>query len=300
MATVLVCLCGDPKPDHLMGKKACQRCRTCDAFELDGEVPTSRGVKPDPAPLAEPWASMAAAEPTAEKLRRVEQERDSLSALVDRLAARNRELLEDEERLTRERDEVRSLVARIAEAGGRDIADGTDVDLPTRVAELRRGRKEATERALELATEREQLRAALVQANDNAKRLGAATGWTVSHDNTSNGCEKCEQLIRRGEAYVPTLPGVGLYEHVICPDPATGPTCQHCRREIQPGEASEVDLTGALHIHTRCPDADAAPAAPLYAYDAWQCLVCGARYTVPNTDHPHPLTPVRVSITRKP
>lgn len=50
-------------------------------------------------------------------------------------------------------EQLRALVARIAEAAGRDIADPPTVDLVARVAELRRGREEATARALELVKE---------------------------------------------------------------------------------------------------------------------------------------------------
>jgi hypothetical protein len=33
-------------------------------------------------------------------------------------------------------------------------------------------------------------------------------------------CERCEQPIRDGEGFIPPLEGVGLYEHVHCPEAA--------------------------------------------------------------------------------
>jgi chromosome segregation ATPase len=87
----------------------------------------------------------------AAELRGVTKERDSLAR---RCAVRFEEAEKLRAELVSARQEIEQLRNRLdqcAEAGGRDIADGPDVDLPTRIAELRRGRKEATERALELA-----------------------------------------------------------------------------------------------------------------------------------------------------
>jgi hypothetical protein len=74
---------------------------------------------------------------------------------------------------SRERNRVRAMNAeaelvKVAEAAGRDIADPPDVDLVARVAELRRGRTEATERALQLAAELERLRALIARVEQAA------------------------------------------------------------------------------------------------------------------------------------
>lgn len=39
--------------------------------------------------------------------------------------------------------------------------------------------------------------------------------------------------------------------------------------------------------------------AEIYAYDAWQCTTCSNHYTH-QAEHPHPLTPVRVTNARRP
>lgn len=41
------------------------------------------------------------------------------------------------------------------------------------------------------------------------------------------------------------------------------------------------------------------PAAEIHGWDAWHCLTCGSRYRNSDPTHPHPLTPVRVSITER-
>lgn len=41
------------------------------------------------------------------------------------------------------------------------------------------------------------------------------------------------------------------------------------------------------------------PAVEIHGWDAWHCLTCGSRYRNSDPTHPHPLTPVRVSITER-
>jgi DNA repair exonuclease SbcCD ATPase subunit len=77
VSTVLLCLCGCQKADHKQGKKACGRCGVCDAFELDGEVPTSQLARERPfLTSVEVEAVDVEGESTSARLRRVEQQRD--------------------------------------------------------------------------------------------------------------------------------------------------------------------------------------------------------------------------------
>lgn len=91
----------------------------------------------------------------------------------------------------------------------------------------------------------------------------AARSWMVARDG-GRDCILCGHEIRRGEAYE-TNPGADELQHVHCPD-------------------AEPEL---------------AAADVLSGYDAWQCLTCGSRYRHA-AEHEHELTPVRVTIARRP
>lgn len=87
-------------------------------------------------------------------------------------------------------------------------------------AELASARVELTRLRTDLHAEREtsaQLRADYTEAADELAELRAAQSWIVARDG-GRYCERCVQEIQRGQAYVPPLPGIGLYEHALCPD----------------------------------------------------------------------------------
>lgn len=100
-------------------------------------------------------------------LSRVEGERDMANELTDKIAAELRGVTRERDALARrcavrfeETQALRAELATVDEAAGRDIA-APDEPLVDRVADLRRGRAEATQRALELAAELATARAEL-------------------------------------------------------------------------------------------------------------------------------------------
>jgi hypothetical protein len=173
VSAVYICECGDPKTQHKRERYGCRApgCE-CGQFEADmaasaaaqGTELATGGIVTGPVRLPSHGCVIDHAEevvpftvPVAElglssaRLAKVEQERDeALSAfsLAEELRLKDRAELVS---AWQEIEQLRNRLDQCAEAGGSDIADGPDVDLPTRIAELRRGRKEATERALELA-----------------------------------------------------------------------------------------------------------------------------------------------------
>lgn len=90
MPTVLLCLCGCPKAEHLMGKKRCGHCGACSFFDWDGKVSMSLWPERQPAMTEdeadEPELVPHSTESTSAALRRVEQERDERAAHADDLA----------------------------------------------------------------------------------------------------------------------------------------------------------------------------------------------------------------------
>lgn len=111
-------------------------------------------------------AELVSARQETEDVRSVlDMRTQQLAAAQERIETLTRQALD----AGAEIDELRDRLDRAAEAGGRDIADGPDVDLPTRIAELRRGRKEATDRVLELAAKVEELEATLAERDSQLK-----------------------------------------------------------------------------------------------------------------------------------
>ena len=73
----------------------------------------------------------------------------------------------------------------------------------------------------ELGAERDLARAELASARQELERLRSAAHWIVARDG-GRYCERCEQEIRRGEAYEHS--GWDRLSHIHCPDQPEEPT----------------------------------------------------------------------------
>lgn len=170
---VYICRCGDPKSEHKRGQHGC-RTPDCGCGQFEADLAASaaaQGVQlatgspatePAGLDLADVPFTAAGAVPTSELgLGPTSAQLQRALDDVERHAALSAQALD-------ERDAAVEVLAQVAEAAGRDIADPSDVDVVARVAELRRGRTEATERALQLAAELEHLRALIARVEQAA------------------------------------------------------------------------------------------------------------------------------------
>jgi len=200
------CVCDHPRADHVQNRKDCREpgC-DCNAFEPRPAVPPLFEERLSPAEAE----VLAAAQPgpdtlsTSARLAKAERERDEARAEVDsvRAALNNAIRCYDELQTTAGglHDEIRILKR----------SEGLDV-----VA----------------------ARAELASARQELERLRTATGWIVARKG-GRYCERCEQEVRRGEAY-----------------------------ELEPG-------TSGLILHVQCPDVP----AQVHAYPALYCVTCYSR-----------------------
>jgi hypothetical protein len=179
--------CDHPQSQHKLGKGGCRGCDIgCGRFEPEtapepvepvpaAELAAVAEEAPEcscamseatfvncpvhgydaPDPDAEPLVS---ARPTPhldavkERLAEVERERDRLLENERRWAGEVEQVERERGEARQQRDEAHEELARVDIAAGRDIAKA-DEPLVDRVADLLRGREEATARALELAAE---------------------------------------------------------------------------------------------------------------------------------------------------
>jgi hypothetical protein len=280
------CECEHPQSQHKLSKGGC---RALDCYCAKFVSDFKPGPDPEPQPVDEaaraeqiegtghlPVIEIQAAEAvaavldrvsggeaTSAALRRVEQERDDLAAKLRtselvraglatdaRSIAARMETVKDE--LLAANDHLR----RIAEAAGVEDAGTGAIDI---VGGIKLLRAELTSARTELA---------------NVKDAATRKQWVISRKG-GRCCERCEQEIRRGEAYEVQDGTGGLILHVHCPSPAPA-------REAQPAPAEP----------------------PLWQYTVWFCQPatgCGQRYSQDQPEHEcGPLTAAVVTITRQP
>lgn len=304
MSTVLLCLCGCPKGSHKQGKKACGQCGTCDLFELEGEVPTSRfaqggvirtdalpppltecingmvGVGKDAAcpcgdfPAGDPsdahstqhtaWLNRDAAPPLVVAINRATQG-ESTSAALRRVEQERDDLTQQ---LKASRSEGVQLSRRIY-----SLLKERD-DALAELASARQELDQATARVLELASRVNELEALLEHAEQYARDL------------QDNGDVTASDEVKRLRARLAGGLAAGQAQAE-----------QHARdlaaaeeriRVLEHGEAADDDL------------ARAAAADVIDRQHRHLCEACGARYGHPYEDHEHgPLTPVTVLIIRE-
>lgn len=140
MSATYICECEHPKSQHKRERDGCRAVDCgCAKFEADLKASAAaQGVERARVATAVAAVDEHGGESTSARLRRVEQERDQLA---------------DEVKTLKHSESLDAVtLAAVDRAAGRDIAK-PDEPLITRVADLKRGRTEATQRALELAAE---------------------------------------------------------------------------------------------------------------------------------------------------
>lgn len=160
-----------------------------------GMPPLMPGGESTSARLRQVQADLAASQAD---LTRVTAERDRFIAAADKLHGEWLDLKAELRRVEQERDEARQLLGQV-QSGAAALAEVA--------LERRRERNNAWR-------ERDLARAELATASKEVRLLRAARQWVVARDG-DRYCERCEQEIRRGEAYE-LLPDVDQLRHIHC------------------------------------------------------------------------------------
>lgn len=188
--------CGHPQSQHKTGKGGCRACDLgCARYEPETAAqPTVEPVPLDGLDLAKPDPGAS----TSARLVHAIRERDRLQENETRWAA-------EVESIERARHEARDELARVDIAAGRDIAK-PDEPLVERVVDLRRGRTEATERALELSAELTAEADAHRETQAEASRLGGELGLCqVDLAQARAEIERLEAQLEHAEHYARDL-----------------------------------------------------------------------------------------------
>lgn len=178
-----------------------------------------------------------------------------------------------------EKERVLNVVANVCE----DQADRARAELgqPTIAEQLAARERERDELASHLEGSR-RVNADLMAERDGYKE--AARSHQRRAEQAATACDTA--LRKRDEARAELAAANARIRDLAC--------------ELEQASAEIERLRSAAEGYLQAlPDPEV-----IYAYDAWQCLLpdgCGSRY-IPATaaeDHPHPLTPVRVTITHR-
>jgi hypothetical protein len=272
------CMCGCTKSRH-KGKGMCKDCGEfeCDKFEVD----QSRLPAPGPDTLS-----------TSAALRQAEAERDEYKAHLDAAVQRANVAVKSQ-------DAMIDRLAALEEAAGRDIGRENE-PLLDRIADLKRGREEATQRALELAKRVADLEQHLAQAC--ADRETYRTAADVAQQRTA---ELEAQIAADDRQHAAANERIGDLERQLAasqgylqaqPQPITP-------RDIDPAEIDQLveQFHAAQHQPLAQIVADVA-ARRVHTYPALYCRTCYGRFlegTPAAETHQHPLVPVTVTITER-
>jgi hypothetical protein len=142
---------------------------------------------------------------------------ESTSAMLRRVQAALAASQADLTRTERERDEAVRRAADLEQVREelkqlRRLTDGYLED----IRHLESGQDAVID---SLRSQRDLARAEVATASKEVRLLRAARQWVVAPDG-GRDCVRCEQEIRRGEAYE-LLPGVDELAHIRCPNPIT-------------------------------------------------------------------------------
>lgn len=149
-----------------------------------------------------PYANtLPTGESTSAALRRVEQERDEALADADRCEDANIRHMEERDLARAELVSARTELDAVRKA--RDNLDQLLADARTEIADLDRQLKLCPRCGIELNA-------------DLSGGTPALTSWIVARDGGRN-CQRCEQEIRRGEAYE-LMYGTDALQHIHCRD----------------------------------------------------------------------------------